>query len=135
MLDADHGLGLPASIAVYHLRKERGRAGSFHRMPKLQAWSERLPVQARVVVLDLGEITELTSNAALELRAVVSRFKVQGRELIVAGINAAQFQRINGHGGKDLMDADHVCSDLELAIARGINLAERIHPRRTWPTQ
>ena len=78
-----------------------------------------------MVVLDLAEITELTSNSALELRAAVSRFKAQGRELIIAGINAAQFQRINGHGGSDLIDADNACSDLELAIARGINLAEQ----------
>ena len=128
LLDKAGGLGLPESIAIYHLRKDHDRLGRVHRMPNLLAWSDRLPARARVVVLDLAEVTELDANAALELRAVMSRFKIQGRELIIAGINAAQFQRINGPGGGDLVEAENVCSDLELAIARGINLTERFDP-------
>jgi uncharacterized membrane protein YoaK (UPF0700 family) len=125
LLDKAGGLGLPEGITVYHLRKEKDRGGEVHRLPNLLGWSDRLPAGVRVVVLDLAEITELNANAALELRAVVAHFKAQRRELILTGINSVQFQRLNRPGGVEPVAADNVCSDLDLAIARGINLLDQ----------
>jgi uncharacterized membrane protein YoaK (UPF0700 family) len=116
-------MGLPDAVAVYHLRKDHDRQGHVHRMPNLLAWSDRLPSSARVVILDLAEVTQLDSNAALELRAV-ERFETQDRQLIIAGINVEQFTQINLSAGGDLLHTDNVCADIELAIAKGINLAD-----------
>jgi uncharacterized membrane protein YoaK (UPF0700 family)/ABC-type transporter Mla MlaB component len=127
LLDQANNIGLPQAVAIYHLRKDHDREGHVHRMPNLLAWSERLPITARVVILDLGEVTQLDSNAALELTAVVNRFEAQGRRLIIAGINSEQFQQINISGGPALLRVDNVCSDLELAIAHAINLVNHPH--------
>ncbi len=41
-------------------------------MPNLLAWSERLPGDAKVVIiLDLGGVTHIDHNSAMELRAVM----------------------------------------------------------------
>ncbi|HEX8524818.1 MAG TPA: DUF1275 family protein [Tepidisphaeraceae bacterium] len=117
-------LALPESVAVFHLRKDHDREGRVHRMPNLLAWSDRLPRAARVVILDLGEVTQLDANAALELTAVVNRFEVQGRQLIIAGVNREQFHQINASGANTLQ-IENVCADLELAVAKGINLVEQ----------
>ena len=116
------GFDLPTALAVYHLHKDHDRKGKVHRLPNLLAWSERLPPTAQVIILDLMEAVQWNSNAVLELQALLARFESQGRELIIAGLSIEQFQHING--GQILLPEENACSDLELAIARGINLIE-----------
>ncbi len=117
---------LPSSIAVYHLRKDKGRRGDNHRMPNLQAWFDRLPPGANVVILDLGAITQISANVAMELRTVLAQFAGQNRHLVIAGLNAGQFEQMRASGAGDLLESENVCADLELAIARGLNLLQVI---------
>src|SRR4051812_33556781 len=114
---------LPSAIAVFHLRKDKGRSRGSHRMPNLLAWSERLPETTRVVILDLGAVTEITSNVTMELRAVLSRFATQDRRLVIAGLSHQQFEQMRESGAADLFE-DDVCPDLGLAVATGLNLLD-----------
>lgn len=123
-LVATGGLGLPGSIAVYHLRKDRTRRGRIHRMPNLLAWSDRLPESIRVVILDLHESTRVDANAALELRALIDRFRLTGRNLIIAGIDPARFEELRRAGADGSLNPTNMCSDLELAIARGLSMLD-----------
>ncbi len=121
-------LDLPRAIAVYHLRKDRSRSGAVQRLPNLLNWSERLPREARVVILDLDHATDLDDNAVLELRSLLERLRAQGRELVIAGVDAARFRAILRAGASDVLDPTNVCPDLELAIARGFTLLETLAP-------
>ena len=120
----ESGLGLPEGIAVFHLRKDKDRRGHSHRLPDLLRWCERLPAQKRVVILDLGDVTVLNDNAALELRALVLRFAAQGRRLVIAGLNGEQYHALREGGAGDTLDPTNVCPDLELAVARGLMFLE-----------
>ncbi len=121
LVGAGSSFDLPSALAVFHLRKDHDRKGRVHRMPNLLEWSERLPPAIRVIVLDLGEVTQLNANAVLELRALLAHFKEQGRQLIVAGMNA-QFREMQLSSEQELLPLENICLDLELAIARGLNL-------------
>jgi uncharacterized membrane protein YoaK (UPF0700 family) len=123
-LTAGGGAQLPAGIAVYHLRKDSGRRGAVQRLPDLLRWCERLPASSRVVILDLGEVTELDANAALEFRALVKQAEGRGRRLVISGVTGRQYRALREAGAGDALDADNVCPDLELAIARGLVLLE-----------
>ncbi|MDX2114457.1 MAG: DUF1275 family protein [Planctomycetota bacterium] len=124
LVGGEAGLELPDGLAVYHLKKDRRRAGDVQRMPDLLSWADRLPERTRVVILDLGDVSRLDPNSALELRAVLQRFGIQGRRLVLAGLTPAQVDQLREAGaGQGLRTAD-VCPDLELAIARGLNLVE-----------
>lgn len=123
-LEGDQGMGLPQSLAVYHLRKDRVRSGKLHRLPNLLAWAERLPTRTRVVILDLDEATQIDANASLELRALMQRFRATGRDLVIAGVSGDRFREFKAAGAGDVLDASNVCSDLDLAIARGLALLE-----------
>jgi uncharacterized membrane protein YoaK (UPF0700 family) len=127
LVNKESGLDLPSAIAIFHLRRDHDRHGSVHRMPNLLAWAEQLPRAKQIVILDLGDVIQINSNAVMELQAVIGRFDRERRMLILAGINQQQIQQISRVAGCALLDPDNVCSDLELAIARGINLAEQIH--------
>ncbi len=118
------GWELPTGIAVFHLRKDKDRRGRVHRLPDLLQWCERLPTSNRVVILDLGEVTVLDSNAALELRALMKQAGARGRKLVIAGINGEQFHAMREAGAGDALDPSNVCPDLELAIARGLLLLD-----------
>lgn len=119
LVGEDSDLGLPPEMLVYHVRKDHARAGKIHRMPNLLVWADLLPPHAKVVILDLDEVTQLDENSAIELRAAVQKFDDQDRHLIISGVTPDQFAQLNdaAGGGLDPMSA---CSDLELAIARGL---------------
>ena len=125
LVGGEHGLQLSPDIAVFHLRKVKGRQGRVHRMPDLQTWGDRLPPSMRVVVLDLGEKSTFDGNAVLELRAVLARFKAQGRRLVIAGVGGEQFAQIRRAGSIDFLDPTNFCPDLELAIARAMTLTDQ----------
>lgn len=116
-------MGLPESLAVFHLRRDKDRRGRVQRLPNLMLWAERLPAGTRVVILDLSDITVLDANAAHEIRALVIRLRGEGRHLIVAGLTPAQYEELRVRGTGELLDASNACADLELAVARGLNVA------------
>lgn len=120
----DGGLQLPDAMAIYHLRKDRGRKGRVHRLPDLLSWCARLPGSVRVVILDLGDVTVLDANAALELRALIKQATANGRRFVISGISGEQYQTLRRAGAGDVLDPTNLCPDLELAIARGLSLLE-----------
>jgi uncharacterized membrane protein YoaK (UPF0700 family)/anti-anti-sigma regulatory factor len=118
------GQGFPEGLAVYHLRRDKGRRGRVHRLPDLTRWCERLPDVSRVVILDLDEVTVLDENAALELRALARQLTAAGRRLLIAGISGEQYRALREAGAADVIDPSSVCPDLELAVARGLMLLD-----------
>jgi uncharacterized membrane protein YoaK (UPF0700 family) len=122
LIGGENGLQLPAALAVFHVRKEKGRLEEAHRMPNLLAWADRLPSSVRVVVLDLGEKTTFDGNAVMELRALVTRFTAQGRRLVIAGLSGESCSRIRRWGSSEFLDPSNFCPDLELAIARAMTV-------------
>jgi uncharacterized membrane protein YoaK (UPF0700 family) len=123
-LVSDGQLGLDERLAVFHLKRDKGRQGRVHRMPNLLVWAERLPAIAKVVILDLGEVRLLDANSALEICALLRLTRRQARELILSGLTNEQFEQLRKAGAGDGLDYEHVCPDLELAIARGMNMLE-----------
>jgi anti-anti-sigma regulatory factor len=130
LVGGDHGLSLPPAMAVYHLRKDSGRSGKVQRLPDLLRWCERLPAACRIVILDLGDVTVLDSNAALELRALMKQSAARGRRLVISGISGEQYNAMRAAGAGDTLDPTNVCADLELAIARGLTLLDGIGAAR-----
>ncbi|MBX3359085.1 MAG: DUF1275 family protein [Phycisphaeraceae bacterium] len=118
--------GLPGELAVFHLKKDATRKGTVHRLPNLVGWAERLPKAARVVILDLGDVTRLDSNAALELRTVLTAFRSEQRRLVLAGLSGEQYEQLRQAGAAGVIDPTSVCADLELAVARGLVLLEEL---------
>ncbi|MBX3402487.1 MAG: DUF1275 family protein [Phycisphaeraceae bacterium] len=116
------GLGLDPRLAVFHLRRDAARHGVVHRMPNLLAWADRLHDATDVVVLDLEQVSRIDANSVLELRAVLARMRDQGRSLILAGLSHEQVEQIRAAGAGDALDPREVCPDLELAIAKGLNI-------------
>jgi len=122
---------LPPAIAVFHLCKDKDRRGKVQRLPNLLLWSERLSPEIQVVILDLDGTVRLDENAAFEIRALLTRFHRENRHLIISGIGAEQYRLLRNTGSGDMLDPSNACSDLELAIARGMNLiADRGADRR-----
>lgn len=122
-LTEERGLGIPSSIAVYQLAQDPRRKGDVHRLPDLSVWVDRLPEHARVVILDLASVRSLEAESAAELVSAAGRLSAQGRRFIVAGITPAQFSLLRRTAGGDGAGVD-AAPDLELAIARGLNVVE-----------
>lgn len=118
-------LGLDDRIVVYQLvREARHRKhvrAPIHRMPNLLAWSERLPPTARVIILDLGGVTHIDHNSAMELRAVMQQLTRTGRRLILAGLSPDQVRQLRDAGLGELLRPENTCPDVELAVAQGLN--------------
>lgn len=125
LVDEAAALGLPPELAIFHVRKDHLRAGRIHRMPNLLAWTDRLPREARVVILDLDVVTQLDENSAIELRAALKKLEMQGRAMVLAGLTPDQYEQLRDAAG-GLLDPLDTCADLELAIARGLNLLHQI---------
>jgi uncharacterized membrane protein YoaK (UPF0700 family) len=117
----ESGLDLPEALAIFHLRKDHDRHGRVHRMPNLTAWADRLAAGTRVVILDLEEVKQLDFNAIMELRALLGRLRERGCGLIIAGTNTYELGRRELLGA-GVLQAENMCPDLELAIARGMAL-------------
>jgi len=118
----DRALMLPQGMLIFHVRPDKGREKGTQRLPNLLSWSERLPDDAKVVILDLTDVTQLDANAAFELRAALDRLEAQGRRLVVAGVTRDQFEQLRKAGAGERLDPNSACPDLELAIARGMVL-------------
>jgi uncharacterized membrane protein YoaK (UPF0700 family) len=118
----DRALMLPEGMLIYHVRPDKGREKGTQRLPNLLSWSERLPDDAKVIILDLTDVTQLDANAAYDLRAALDRLEIQGRRLVVAGVTRDQFEQLRKAGAGERLDPNSACPDLELAIARGMAL-------------
>jgi uncharacterized membrane protein YoaK (UPF0700 family) len=123
LVGAESELGLPASLSIYHVRKDARRHGKIHQMPNLIAWSDRLPVTAKVVILDLGVASWIDRHAFVEMRAASLRMRAQGKRLIVAGLDAQQCEQLRAAWGGDLKPED-VWPELDLAIAHALVVLE-----------
>ncbi len=129
LVGGEDGIDLDDRLVVYHLRRDSGRTrkalrAKVHRMPNLSAWVDRVPAHVRVLILDLGDAAAIDHNSALELRNVLARLKSEGRALVLAGLSPEQYQQLRKAATGDLLSPLNACSDLELAIARGLNLLE-----------
>ncbi|MBL9148603.1 MAG: DUF1275 family protein [Phycisphaerae bacterium] len=122
LVSGEHSLLLPDAIAIFHLRRQGARGSQLHRMPDLSAWADRLSPSVRVAILDLGNAVALDANAAVDLRTLLDRFARDGRDLILAGVTGDQLERLRHDGLGNALPADHVCTDLELAVAFGMNM-------------
>ncbi|MDX2131758.1 MAG: DUF1275 family protein [Planctomycetota bacterium] len=114
--------GLPPEIGVYHLRRDRDHPTGAQRLPDLTAWADRLPPRVRVVVLDLDEVTSLDSNAVHQIAGVLERMRGEHRRMVIAGLRGDQFEQLRRAGAWD--DGGAACSDLEIALARALNLLD-----------
>ena len=129
LVGGENGIDLDDRLVVYHLRRDSGRTrkalrAKVHRMPNLSAWVDRVPAHVRVLILDLGDAAAIDHNSALELRNVLARLKSEGRALVLAGLSPEQYQQLRKAATGDLLSPLNACSDLELAIARGLNLLD-----------
>lgn len=130
-IEASHasfiGADLPSTLAVYHLRRDRGADGKgrVFRIPNLLAWSGRLPEETRAVILDVGGIPEFNSNALLELKALLGRFRATGRSLIISGLHPRYMEQMMVDGEQEWL-VEHVCPDLDLAVARALNFLNQV---------
>lgn len=112
---------LPADLGIYRILFHRSAA---HQAPNFQYWVERLPRRWRIVILVLSPFTRLDANAAMDLKEAVARLRRRSRQMILCGINPAQYRLLDRHQVTDLLGAENVCSDLEFAIARAIALRQ-----------
>ncbi len=129
-----NGVGheLPQGMAVFHLRQDQhhrpDRQDRSHSLPNLSAWAERLAPEVRVVILDLGDVTQLDGDAAFELRSLLATFKAQDRHLVLAGVSHEQYDQLRRAGTGELLEPMSACPDFELAIARGMAILDEIAP-------
>jgi len=118
------GSALPNAMAVFHLRKDRQRSGDVQRLPDLLSWCERLPPDLRIVILDLRAATNLDANDALELAALIKQASADGRQIVISGISRKQYEFMIEDGAAGALEPEHLCPDLELAIARGLAILD-----------
>jgi uncharacterized membrane protein YoaK (UPF0700 family)/anti-anti-sigma regulatory factor len=115
---------LPPELSLYRLFCRDGR--SEHRAPNFQLWADRLPAQCRVLILAVSPLTRFDSNAVLDLEAAVHKLHARDMKVILSGITPTQYRSLDAQGVKNIMNLENLCPDLELAIARGINLVREL---------
>jgi len=125
-LVAENNLTLPPQIAVYALAHSRRRPGRIHGLPDLISWAERLPPVIRVIILDMQGVAQLDAESAPQLRALMAMLKATGRSLVLAGLDSDRYSQLSMILGPGVLTPDHALPDLELAIARGINLLDEL---------
>lgn len=126
------GIELPGALGVHHLRRNAsGRRGTY-RIPDLTEWSEKLPAEVRVVVLDLTDVSELDRDAILDLSAVISQLRLRGRDVVIAGLTHKQTGRLV-RATRSFLPVENICPDFELAVARALNIAEDIEAESKNP--
>lgn len=125
LLSAENKLELPEGLAIFHVRKSPENEHKPHQMPNLMMWSERLPPEARIIILDFGLSSQIDQNVALELHALLLGMKAHGQKLIISGIAPDQYEHLRAAWGGSIGPGD-ICPDLDLAIAEGIVALETI---------
>lgn len=120
---------LPADIGIYRLAF---RPNAPHRAPNFSFWAERVTRNRRVLILTFSPRIEFDQNAALNLQTAVKQLQQRGRHLILAGITAPQFKSLSRHNVTSTLDPANLCTDLEFAIARALNILHELNPN-AWP--
>ncbi len=123
---AESGLELPPEIAVFALAHDSRRPGPIHGLPDMLSWADRLPPVIRVVILDMQRVAQLDAESAPQLRALMALFEASGRGLILAGLDSDRYAQLSMILGPGILTPDNALPDLELAIARGINLLDEL---------
>lgn len=120
---------LPREMVVYHLRRDRNRAGAVQRLPDLIHWIERLPGQIRVAVLDLTEATLLDANAGLQLGDVARRGREREVTVIWAGLSPERVAELELDSPRVGIEPHTVFDDAEKAVAHGFALLDEARTR------
>jgi hypothetical protein len=128
--DPDHrGYGdlrplLPPELGVYRLVHHRRDA--VHHAPDFQQWVERLPRHWRVIILAVSPLTHFDKDEALDLSAAVQKLRAGHRDLVVCGVNRAQFKAMREAGTADAIGMENFCPDLDIAVARAMNRVQEL---------
>jgi len=112
---------LPPNMGIFRLAHHK--AGRRHKAPDFGAWVNRVPKQWRIVILVISPLTQFDQDSAAGFLMAADRLKAEGRTLVVSGMNRMQFLKLLDCGLTKVIDLDNFAPDLELAIARGMNLA------------
>jgi len=111
---------LPAGLGVYRLAHHRD--DRFHHAPDFQAWVDRVPQSWRAVILLISPMTRFDTDSAADLAEAARRLRAQRRGLILCGLNPLHYEKIEAAGVLDIIGRENICPDVEMAIARGMNL-------------
>jgi uncharacterized membrane protein YoaK (UPF0700 family) len=116
---------LPPELGVYRMAHHRG--DRLHHAPDFQMWFDRVPRQWRGVILLVSPWTRFDVDAAADLAEAARKMKAQRRGLIVCGLRQNQYQSLEDAGVVHVIGAANICPDIELAIARGMNLLAELN--------
>lgn len=117
---------LPPELGLYRLTfSDPAHA---HEPPNFEHWVQRLPRRWRVIILAVSPLTRFTENSAHDLLAAIRILHQQRRRLVIAHLTAAQYKVLEAHGVVDRIEPENLIPDLELAIARGMELLRQSTP-------
>lgn len=123
-MTSDFGEGLksllPPELGIYRLTHHRKTVQ--HHAPDFQLWVDRVPEHWRVIILAVSPLTHFDPDAVLDLSAAVQKLRAQRRDLIICGVTRPQYKVLNTGGLTDLLGLDNFAPDLDLALARGLNV-------------
>jgi uncharacterized membrane protein YoaK (UPF0700 family) len=114
---------LPGELGIYRMTFHAD--GPF-RAPNFSQWAERLPRHWRVVILAVSPLIQFDRESSLNLRVAVEHLRRKKRVLILAGITQAQYRVLEEEGVVQVIDEANLCTDLEFAIARGLDAVHAV---------
>lgn len=118
---------LPPGLGIFRLSHHR--RDRQHHAPDFQLWVDRVPTTWRGVILVITPMTRLDRDSASDMAEAARRLRGQKRGLIVCGLNPNQYEALESAGALETIGRENLCPDLEMAVARGMNLlAELRHP-------
>jgi uncharacterized membrane protein YoaK (UPF0700 family) len=117
---------LPPNLAIYRLTHHRKIQ---HHAPDFQLWVDRMPERWRVIILAISPLTHFDPDAVLDLSAAVQKLRGQRRDLIICGVNRPQYKVFNAGGLTDLLGFENFAPDLDMAIARGLNVVAELEEK------
>lgn len=115
---------LPPGLGIWRVSCRRRHA--WHRAPDFQVWAERIPYNWRVIILAVSPMTRFDRNALMDLEQTVRKLRGDGRKLILSGVTQSQYLKMYSAGIGKLIESEDLCSDLEFAIARGIDVIQAL---------
>jgi uncharacterized membrane protein YoaK (UPF0700 family) len=118
---------LPPELGIYRLTHHRKTVQ--HHAPDFQLWADRVPEHWRVIILAVSPLTHFDPDAVLDLSAAVQKLRGQHRDLIICGVNRPQYKVLNTGGLTDLLGFENFAPDLDLAIARGLNVVAELEEK------
>jgi uncharacterized membrane protein YoaK (UPF0700 family) len=124
---------LPEGLGIYRLTHHRKNVE--HRAPDFQLWVNRLPRHWRVVILAISPLTRFDPDAVLDLTAAVQKLRTQRRDLVICGVNRPQYKLLSSGGLVETLGVENFAPDLDLAIARALNVVSDLTapPTQTTP--